>query len=688
MPVAADAVRDLPLAEHLGFITRVPKDADLFVAGYGADRMSRDLVASIMDENPEDQDDEFASLLGRLGGEHFLMVGAGAGRKFELLFRSYREFSASITGTAVGGVLDHIDKDGFDPAEPSLGDLVPKDSARRWLEVMVKDGRLEVPSIVAGWFPEAGEKETCLSELAAFVSEAFQDAESAEAVSFQSCGGDFTGFVVSGEDVFREAIENARDEISKLPQGAGYLDGVPADQVDEFLNALRDLRFTMASGTVDGRVLLYIGNGTDGLRLAATPEESLAGTPALRWTSAFAEQRTHAVFYLSEAMVASMPALLDHSPEWNSLAAAVREPIREQRAFREILHAMAGNSEVLAKRDASPLTIVCYSDEGLRLESRGGWPHPGLDYEKPLAMADVALVDRPVMRAHWMQSRARNHVEWSQVENYGALIEAIAEEILVRNEPGDSPSIVPVEEVRRGFREVREMNRAYREEFREGVGDEVAVIVDLKGEVPAIPGITEEEAERIGSIPRFLVARPVRDRAKIDACGKSLETQWRGLTAWASEISGNELPLLVPQSIESGGLVTWYPPAPFIGGDFVPGVTMNDDLWMLGTSRSLASGFAKAVESASGGEQTGVVVDIDFAPVRDWFGDVYRRNQIDFDKSVDESLAEARDKLGKVPDGKWMFDSLRRLEGIHYRHRMEDGVPRSSLHIRVSEAGE
>jgi hypothetical protein len=232
-------------------------------------------------------------------------------------------------------------------------------------------------------------------------------------------------------------------------------------------------------------------------------------------------------------------------------------------------------------------------------------------------------------------------------------------------------------------KEIVGLNHAYRNEFRAGIGDEVAMIADFQGEVPPIPGISEETVQT-AKAPRFLIARPVRDRAMLSGSGKSFVQSWRNLTAWASEQSGENLPLIVPQSIESGGLITWYPPLPFIGGDFMPGVTLNDDLWMLGTSRSMAGGFSKSMASSSSGGETGMIVEIDFAPVRDWATDLYQRNEADAKAltadAPDEVMELANQNLERANT------AIRRLQGLSYRHWMADGKPRSSLHIRTGPA--
>jgi hypothetical protein len=342
---------------------------------------------------------------------------------------------------------------------------------------------------------------------------------------------------------------------------------------------------------------------------------------------------------------------------------------------------MAETSRELARRDASAWSAVVVEDQGWRYESRGGWADPALDYAAPLRMTDAAISLKPAVRMHWVQHRGRNDLSWKQVEQLGVLAESVYNEFGAAD-----PSVtamVPEGTLPRMMKEIRELNRAYREEFHAGIGDEVALVMDMQGEVPPLPGISEETVAA-ARMPRFIVARPVTDRSKIDASGASFAASWKGLTGWASELSGSEVPLILPQKIESNDLVTWYPPLPFIGGDFVPGVTMSDSLWMLGTSKSMAAGFSKAMAVPSSAGDAGMIVEIDFAPIRDWLAELYQRNEMKVEELVGESPVPMQDLTAENLEQ--AVASFRKWQGLSYRKWLADGKPRTSLHLRIAAA--
>jgi hypothetical protein len=671
-----------PLAGHLGFASLVPRDADLFMAGYRADGMFDSLVKSFI--KPEDMSaedlEEFEGVKSYVGDEMFLFVGPGAGGQLEMVGTTYRDISAGWAGFAVGTMLDAMGEEDAAPDFSKIGEGLSDDLLGKWIHAFEKDSRLSIPSVVMGWKPAADKELECRDTVVKWLDGVFVSEEMAKPVTFEASGVTLAGYEIHGKEAFGEALAKAREEMSRQAGNAEWFDKIPPKQMDRILTAMENVRFTVATGSSEGRVMIYIGNGSEGFNLAATPADSLAASADLTWTGKFSAKNITGTLYLSEAMVRSVLPLLDSSRYWDSVASAIRPPVREERLFRELLTGLANTERELAKRDASAWSAILFEDGGWHLESRGGWPDPDLDYTTPLRMTEAASAQKPAIRAHWIQPRGRNDLAWKQKEFYGHLVNSVIGELNTGGNP--MMSMVPEGTMDRLQAEITELNRAYREEFRAGIGDEVALIADFLGEVPPIPGISEETVKS-STAPRFIIARPVRDRAMLSAAGKSHVQSWRSLTAWASEQSGENLPLIVPQSIESGGLTTWYPPLPFIGGDFVPGITLNDEVWMLGTSRSMAGGFAKSMASSSSGGETGMIVEIDFAPIREWSSDVYQRNEM----MAKELTAEAPDEMVEIANKENLErvnSAISSLQGFSYRHWMDDGKPRTSMHVRMS----
>ncbi|MES2659751.1 MAG: hypothetical protein V4689_14125 [Verrucomicrobiota bacterium] len=680
----------LPVATHLGFATRVPRDADLFVSGYHGDEMLRDLMAGIPRasipklENGEEDfargEEEIRKVMPYVGDEAFLFLGPGMGAQLQMVGETYRDLSSAWVGFALGSMLDAAAGKDSPPDFSKLADGLSDDLLEKWMDAIEKDSRLQIPSVVVGWKPGKDKQTECVEAVSKGLEDLLVSTASAAPVSFEASGVTLAGFEISGREIFGEAVAEARKKMTEQSGSEELLKQLSPERVERLLAAMENVRFTIACGVVDGRILIYFGDGKEGFRLATTPEESIAASDDLKWTHEFADKRITGVAYLSEPMVKAALPWLDSSDYWKSLARAIRPPLHEERLFREILTSLADVEHDLAKRDASAWSAVVCEDKGWRFESRGGWPDPSLDYDTPLRMTDAALAANPAIRIQWVQNRGRNDLAWKRMEHFGVLIDAVLGETMSSGNP--MLAMIPEGVLPRLMTEIQGINHAYRDEFRAGIGDEVALVADFQGEIPAIPGISQETVNN-GRAPRFVIARPVKDRAKLDASGKSFAQSWRSLTAWASELSGEDLPLILPQSLESDGLVTWYPPLPFIGGDFIPGVTMNDELWMLGTSKSMAGNFSKYLKTSGTSGDTGMIVEIDFAPIRVWGRDFYQLNKTEAETLGGEASEEMQ-RLANEENLKRLSSATDRLQGIGYRKWMAGGKPRTSLHLRLN----
>lgn len=686
---AGDVAALPPVATHLGFAARVPQDADVFISGYHADQMFRQLITTVTKaqpgllKDPESMihgEEDIRKATGYIGDEVFLFVGHGAGGQLQSIGKTYQSMAAAWAGFSVGTMLDTLaDKD----AKPDLTKLTDKFSdgfLDQLLDAAEKDSQLRIPSVVAGWKPAAEKETECLLAVEKGIDDMMKSTEAAKPVTFEASGVKLVGYAISGREVFRNIIAEGRKKLAEKSGSDGLLEKLTPERMARLLSAMEKVNFTIATGKVDSRVLIYLGNGADGFKLAETPEKSLAATEDLRWTHEFSGKRVTGAAYLSKSIIEAALPWLDSSDYWNSVARAIRPPVKEERLFRDLLTNLAETDRELGKRDASAWSAIVCEDNGWRYESRGGWPDPTLDYETPLAMTGAALATKPAIRAQWIQNRDRKDLEWKRITSYCALLDSAFSEMQGHENP--MMAMIPPDTFSRAVTEIRAINRGYREEFRAGIGDEVALVADFQGEVPAVPGISEETVKN-GRAPRFVYARPVTDRTKLDAAGKSYGQSWRSLTGWASEGSGENLPLILPQSLESGGLVTWYPPLPFIGGDFVPGVTMNDDVWMLGTSRSMAGEFSRYVKTPDGGGETGMIVEIEFAPIREWFRDVYQRNRQEA-KSLTKDVPAEMWQLAGEESLDALDSAADRMRSLGYRKWMADGKPRTSLHLRLT----
>jgi hypothetical protein len=701
-PVEEAAIREIP-AEHLGFARHVPSDADLFLAGYGADEMIRTHFQALfksnylkskkllLEEGQEEEpvepsiDEDIATSIDKaipyFGDEVFLFIGEGPGEMIEVATSSYRDLTAASFSMIVGGALESAN--GGEPLAALNGDEeeLLAGMLENIFQVVQKDSSLRFPSMVGGWKPYPEKQEECLKAVGALLEEMMTESPTMRPFSFESSGVQMNGFQGSGGELFADMIDEARLQLEDETQRAQMEEVLSNERVEELLEALENFEFTIACGQLDDYLLIYLGNGSDGFRLAESPDDSLASLPALTWTSPFSEKTLTSFAYASDSFVKAWLPLIDSGPYWDALSKTVGPPMENARVFSGLLENLAETEHQLAERQTSPWSGIVVLDEGLRIESRGGWTSPDLDYKTPLQLTGAASAANPAIRAHWIQDRSRNNLKWQQVEQFGSIFQFVFDTF----QNGDSGIIpkVPEDLAKQVTEVVRNFNRTYRDDFRNGIGDEAAFIVDFHGMTPPVPGIPEEIVSEL-ELPRFLLARPVTDREKLAASSDAIIRNTHELITLANKTGDLMIPLLEPQLLESNEFDTWYFPLPISGGDFIPGISINDQLWMVGTSRSMAKSFSDLPPST--GNETGVIIDVDFEAIGQWL-----RNTYQLTKEQADALGESAPDMAKDLATDENLDSLSkgftRLKGFHYRHWMEGTSPRSSYHLHIAPEG-
>ncbi|MEM1084066.1 MAG: hypothetical protein AAGI48_08065 [Verrucomicrobiota bacterium] len=710
----AEAPPEVQVSEGLGFAIHVPADADLFLQWRKGEEMIRGFFSSGLvtnevltleeDESGEivpvpdgedgDPDEEIAEasieesvaeVAPFVGDEAFLFVGNGVGEQLEMLAAFYRDLSAATSGTMFGMVLDGLagelsfEELGSEFENPDLFN----GNFSKLLDVMEDDSRLRFPSVVAGWKPAPSKHQEIMEGLdELFSGETGDPAESPmEPVEFEHQGIVMKGLQGRGAEAFGEMLAEARETIEEEGLDAPIL----AEDIERLMEAIEGFDFTVAYGSHDGYVLLYLGNGEEGFQLAPNPEASLANAEALKWTDTVSNDDLIAFAYLSEAMMASALPLIEQAPTWDAMARTIDPELEDFRETSALLVAMADIERDLAKREVHPWSGLMVKDEGLRIESRGGWTDPGLDYETPLAMFGAADAADPVFRVHWVQNRERKDLSWKRWETIGMLFDLNLSRLL---EAGMAAEwIEDRDSIDFFIEQIRQLNLAYRDDFRGGIGDEVGIIGDFDGVTPPIPGVEAEVIEQL-KMPRFVLARPVTDYSLISASGKAVVGIWEDTIFEVNKRFDWKLPPLAPQMIESNELTTHYFPLGVTGGDFIPGLYLNDRVWLISTSRSMADGFSKQLTAEAGeSAPTGVLIEVDIEKISQWVRESLEIAGEDAELGLEESLEPLELATPEMEEaGRWMGDWFRRLRSYRYHHRMEDGVPRTSHHLHLAPA--
>jgi hypothetical protein len=209
------------------------------------------------------------------------------------------------------------------------------------------------------------------------------------------------------------------------------------------------------------------------------------------------------------------------------------------------------------------------------------------------------------------------------------------------------------------------------------LGRETALIVDLSGSVPAIPGIPQPVVDQ-GKFPRFSMIKPVTDRAKLGDSWTKINTSATGILAKVSEMAGQDIPMQKPVSSDKNGYTTWFFPMPFFNDDFMPSVTVGDKWFAASSSKNQALDLIGKADKG-GTTRDGLYFCMNFNTLKKYSGDtldllgknaaaIFGENDM-----IQEQLKEATKVISAIDD----------LDKLTVQARREGGVMRTSVHFKT-----
>ena len=212
-------------------------------------------------------------------------------------------------------------------------------------------------------------------------------------------------------------------------------------------------------------------------------------------------------------------------------------------------------------------------------------------------------------------------------------------------------------------------------DFGSSLGAERAIVMDLSGAMPAIPGLPQAVIDQ-GKFPRMSIVAPVTDRKKLAASWDKMNTSITSILAKVSEMTGQKIPMQKPISSDKGSFTTWFFSLPFFSDDFMPSVTVGDKWFVASTSKIQALDLVAKADK--GGETTtGATFAINFKAMHKFAGDTVKM----LDQNSAAVFGEGTVPADKMAMAKQLVDALDDLDQLTVTARREAGVLRGSVHF-------
>lgn len=677
-------------AEKLGFARHLPKDAEtLLVIQNGEDVVKRfqgsKLYQFIKSQNPEVDDvvagDDSAPIkpMDILGKEIFLATGKSTGVQTENLItfsnrQSYFQMRSMMTFFVASLKGEEPDMSMLG-GEGMIVDLI-KDP-QSGIELLKKS---EMPPIYLGCKTTPANREKVLETISGLTANMAAVGAAVEEVSFEVSGTKFSGHQIVGKKLIEDMTAN-ESMMEMLKEKIGE------DGVADLTKVVAEKNLVVVTGMVGDYVVLFAGSRKEDLRLASSPEDSFASSDVLAFADPYLSKNPVAVAYSAKGVINGVLS----SDGISTLANALRDAIADNgkvdtREIESLLEVISEREKDLrALVTASDFGMVALFDEGFKIESFGGSNAANIQSEITNRMGDVGN-----------GKDAAVFMNWTANPVYGIKLNAYLESIVetsyavARNvstwEVEENESFASFQQGFAMFDEkfsgdLLKVWEAVSEDMNDGLGNETAIVVDLGGEMPALPDVPQELV-KAGKFPRVSMIKPVKDRAKLSTAWDKINSSGESLMKVVSEMQGSDQAFPKPMSSESNGLTSWFISAPLFTDDFSPSVTLDDKWFILSSSKKHAGELAQKAQTSNSG-MTGAYMIVKFDALRacaeHWLKAVDENQDAVF-KDNESAKEDFEENKKMVKDA---LNAFSELEQMTIHTRKESGVERSSFHLKT-----
>ncbi len=612
-----------------------------------------------------------------LGAEVTLAMGKTTGEQFgNLLTFSQRMNYFQFRNLAKSLVASMKSGDTSD-----LGDAALSGADAETFKELLKDpksgmgllGKTDMPPIYIAFRTTPAQQAAAATEVASMLENIGMLGPVVEPLEFEISGHKFTGHKVSGAKVSEAMAEDRADMEEELD----------AATVDQLLAVVAKKDLIVASGTVGDYVLVVMGGATEAFKLAETPADSLVAGNALAFTDGYLAKELTAVSYGQKEMLQTLTAAAGGIGDMadglrDGLAGA--EGIGDTRDLEAMFQIVSEREKALLALSHTEATgMVAFFEEGLKIESFGGVDRGAVDWKAANKLSHLGNSDGVLMFADLTANAAFSEKSVAYLE---ALMETgYAMTMKMANLPMEDAEMEQFQGMAKMFDEkfrpdVVALWDAYSQDFGGSLGNESALVIDVKGSAPAVPGVPQEVVDE-AKVPRIALISPVTDRAKLAGSWDKMNTTLTGTLAKVSEMMGAEIPMQKPLSSEKDGNVTWFFPMPFFTDDFLPSVTVSDQWFVASTSKIQALDLINQAK-AGGESRDGAWFSFNFNTLRKYADETLTLVDKHAEKITGSPMSPEDKKSAKD-----VISLLDDMDVLTVHARQEGGVQRSSIHFKT-----
>lgn len=528
-----------------------------------------------------------------------------------------------------------------------------------------------MPPITFAFRSAPGKTDASTQQVSSMLASLAMLGDKVEPATRETGGAKFSGSRIIGKKLAEEA-RKSRAQIEK--------DIDPAS-VDKLIAALEKKDIVILSGSIGEYTVLFIGPSADALHLTADADKSLVAGDRLAFADSYLPKDLAMLYCGEKDSVATMvkstrglASYIEGIRDGLADAPALGDTSKLQSLFKEVGEREAALRSMMTF-DSS--TWVAFFEDGLKIETQGGIDQGAIDWSAKNQLRslgdspDVALFANYTANANYARN-ANAYLESFTETAYAAAAKAAELDIKSADFAKFKETMTLIDKEFRA--EAITLGTSLTRDLSEGLGKESALVVDLGGSVPPVPGLPQAAVDK-GKFPRVTVISPVTDRAKLAASWDKGNTAITSIVAKIGKISGKEFPMQKPMSSEKNGYTTWFFSMPLLTDDFVPSVTLNNEWFAISSSKNQALDLlGKASTATSGGQ--GMVMNVNFAKLQE-----FCRHNLKIAGENAEALKLDKSDLDRAAK---VIGAMDELDSLHISSRKNDAEGlRCSIHFKT-----
>ena len=604
-----------------------------------------------------------------IGKEIFVIMSQGTATQFEnLQFASemMNEMNLKAAGAQLAG---GIGEDEMTAIQQTIRKGL-KDENSRISKALVS---LEVPPLIIGSKMQQGAGEELVEMLGAMEEEM---PPFVTVSSFDAGGAKFKSWKVNLRDVFTEDAEAGLDEFLEDPATTARVAEI-----------IREKEVELCFGILDGYLVFGLGKDHKHLEFVSEPSESILAASQFGFADQFLSKKLIAYSFMNQKLMksaGSQPGQVQHMADSFADGLSVGGPAMKK--LGGLIKKLGGQLEAMSKRGAQFYVGLNYMENGIHGESIGGYTNDLIDHKSKSIFANAAPADA-AMVISGVANPEYNDKSIEMMETLAATVEAGVE--AWAESSGDDSISEQFGGMKQMFGDnLSQIWGVMKGDFMDGLGNQSGLIVDLKGTMPkGIPNVPNVIINQ-GKVPRLASAADVKDRAKLAGAWKKLVPI---LNDTMKKIPGQEpgSEAQVPDVMSDDGddLVTHYFSFPFFTNDFMPSISLNDDVFLMSTSKQFSQAIA-ARAKAGAGDIRGTYVMMNFKELHGFLEGWLTLVQQNADELFPDEFA-AENFMETAAGIQMGLEFTRGIRGFKYNRYSEDsGKMRSSWHLHFEDIAE